>query len=60
MVVAERRVIDELGRLVIPKAYLEFYNINKKDKVCLIATPEGILVTNSKYKVVKIEESTEK
>lgn len=46
--------VDNLGRIVIPKEYREFYRIDKKDKVCLIETTEGLLITNPKYKVVKI------
>ncbi len=46
--------IDKLGRIVIPKEYREFYHIDKEDKVCLIDTPDGLLITNPKYKMVKI------
>ena len=46
--------IDKLGRIVIPKEYREFYHTDKKDKVCLIDTPDGLLITNPKYKTVKI------
>ncbi len=46
--------IDNLGRIVIPKEYREFYHMDKKDKVCLIDTPDGLLITNPKYKTVKI------
>ena len=46
--------IDKLGRIVIPKGYREFYDIDKDDKVCLIDTPDGLLITNPKYKVVEI------
>ena len=48
--------IDKLGRIVIPKGYREFYHIDKDDKVCLIDTPNGLLITNPKYKVVKIKQ----
>ena len=46
--------IDNLGRIVIPKGYREFYHMDKNDKVCLIDTPDGLLITNPKYKMVKI------
>ena len=46
--------IDNLGRIVIPKGYREFYHMDKNDKVCLIDTPDGLLITNPKYKVVEI------
>ena len=46
--------IDNLGRIVIPKGYREFYHMDKNDKVCLIDTPDGLLLTNPKYKVVEI------
>jgi len=48
--------IDKLGRITIPKEYREFYNMVTENNVCLINTPEGILITNPKYKVVKIED----
>ncbi len=51
--------IDKLGRVVIPKEYREFYHIGKEDKVCLIDTPDGLLITNPKYKMVKIIEQDE-
>ena len=47
--------IDKLGRIVIPKGYREFYNINKEDKLSLICTPDGLLITNPKYKMVEIK-----
>ena len=46
--------VDKLGRIVIPKEYREFYHFDKKDKVCLIETTEGLLITNPKYKVVEV------
>ena len=49
--------IDKLGRIVIPKEYRKFYHIDKEDKVCLIDTPDGLLITNPKYKVVKIKQN---
>lgn len=46
--------VDNLGRIVIPKGYREFYNIEENGKVCLIDTIDGLLITNPKYKVIKI------
>jgi len=48
--------VDKLGRVVIPKGYREFYHIEKNGKLCLIDTADGLLITNPKYKVVKIEQ----
>ena len=52
--------IDNLGRIVIPKGYREFYHMDKNDKVCLIDTPDGLLITNPKYKVVEITQDNNK
>ena len=46
--------VDNLGRIVIPKEYREFYHISKKENVCLIGTTEGLLISNPKYKVIEI------
>ena len=46
--------VDNLGRIVIPKEFREFYHIEKNGKACLIDTMEGLLITNPKYKVVEI------
>lgn len=50
------RKVDNLGRIVIPKEYRDFYHLNHNDEVFIIDTPEGLLITNPKYKTVKIEE----
>ena len=52
--------IDKLGRIVIPKGYRDFYHINKEDKLSLICTPDGLLITNPKYKVVEITQDNNK
>lgn len=49
------RRVDNLGRVTIPKEYRDFYNLNPENDVCIIDTMEGLLITNPKYKVVKIE-----
>ena len=48
--------IDKAGRIVIPKEYREFYHLDKDENLCLVETPAGLLITNPKYKVVKIEQ----
>lgn len=50
-----RRKIDSLGRIVIPKEYREFYHLGDNEEVSIIDTPEGILITNPNYKMVKTE-----
>ena len=49
--------IDTLGRIVIPK---EFRNRLKLDKnVEVVLTSNGILIRNSKYKLVECDEETD-
>ena len=48
------REIDPVGRLLIPKEIRE--RLKFDDKVELVITPEGLLIRNSEYKLVKIEE----
>lgn len=50
------RKIDSLGRLVIPKEYRMEYNLG--DLVEIIATKEGILIRNKKYRLVEISDCT--
>ncbi len=40
-----RKTIDNLGRLVIPKNLRDYYSIKLNDKVILIPTEQGILIT---------------
>ncbi len=51
--------VDNLGRVVIPKEYRDFYHLNHDDEVFIIDTTEGLLITNPKYKMVKIEEKSD-
>lgn len=51
------RKVDNLGRIVIPKEYRDFYHLNSNDEVFIVDTQEGLLITNPKYKVVKIKEN---
>lgn len=48
------RKIDNLGRITIPKEYRDFYHMNEQESIYLIDTPEGLLLTNPKYKVVEV------
>lgn len=48
------REIDSLGRLVIPKEYRTLFNMSKNVEV--IATEEGVLVRNPKFKLVEIKD----
>jgi AbrB family looped-hinge helix DNA binding protein len=42
------KTLDKLARIVIPKHMRDYYEINFGDKLQLIATSDGILVTKSK------------
>ena len=46
--------IDSLGRIVIPKDFRERLLLDKK--VEMVLTDSGILIRNSKYKLVEITE----
>ncbi len=48
------REIDSLGRLVIPKEYRILFKLNKNVEV--IATEDGVLVRNPKFKLIEITE----
>jgi AbrB family looped-hinge helix DNA binding protein len=50
--------IDRLGRLVIPKSMRKRYNL--EDRVEVIATEDGVLVRNPKYKLIDIENKEKK
>ena len=50
-----RRKVDNLGRVTIPKEYRDFFHLDSSEEVCMIDTPDGVLITNPLYKVVKIE-----
>ncbi len=49
------KAIDSLGRIVLPKELRYFYGIEIKDKLLLIPTEDGILVTKA-YKNKKKSE----
>ncbi|MBO7304452.1 MAG: AbrB/MazE/SpoVT family DNA-binding domain-containing protein [Clostridia bacterium] len=38
------KIIDRLGRVVIPKELRKYYNIAEKEKIELIPTEAGILI----------------
>ena len=50
--------IDKLGRIVIPKDLRERFDITECVEV--VVTEFGILLRNPEYKLVKIENNTEK
>ena len=52
------RAVDKLDSLVIPKEMRDLYKLN--DDVEILATDEGILIRNPKYKVVEIKEDESK
>ena len=49
------REMDKLGRIVIPIEYRSAFKL--ENEVEILATDEGVLIRNPKYKVVLIEES---
>ena len=42
-----QKTIDALGRIVLPKSIREYYGINLNDKLNLIPTDKGILITKA-------------
>lgn len=56
MLIGLIRKVDKLGRLVIPKEYRELYKLNCGDQAVMITTPEGILLTNPKYRIVEVND----
>ncbi|MBR5152354.1 MAG: AbrB/MazE/SpoVT family DNA-binding domain-containing protein [Clostridia bacterium] len=48
------RKIDKLGRVTLPKEYRDFYHMNENELVAVVDTPDGLLITNPKYKVIEI------
>lgn len=45
--------MDDLGRVVVPKEFRERYALKKRLEI--VATPEGVLIRNPEYKLVRIE-----
>lgn len=52
-----QKTIDTLGRIVLPKNMRDYYGINLNDKLNLIPTDNGILIT--KAESAKQEEKEE-
>ncbi len=50
-----KRKLEKNGRLVIPIELRDFYHFEDDKEVEIIATPEGVLITNPNYKMVKAE-----
>ena len=46
--------IDALGRIVIPKEFRERLNLEKEVEVLL--TEDGVIIRNSKYKLIEIKD----
>ncbi len=53
MKIGIKRKFSKNGRLVIPAEYREFYHFEDGEEVEIIAVPEGVLITNPNYKMVK-------
>lgn len=49
------REMDKLGRIVIPIEYRSAFKL--ENEVEILATDEGVLIRNPKYKVVLIDEN---
>ncbi len=45
--------MDDLGRVVVPKEFRERCALKKRLEI--VATPEGVLIRNPEYKLVRIE-----
>ena len=52
-----QKTIDALGRIVLPKNMRDYYGINLNDKLNLIPTDKGVLIT--KAESAKQEEKEE-
>lgn len=48
-----KRKIDSMGRVSLPYEMIKFYHLD--EGAVFVKTPEGLLITNPQYKVVKIE-----
>ena len=48
--------VDNLGRIVIPKEMRDLYSLNEKVEV--ISTPEGVLIRNPQYVLVKLRQKS--
>ena len=50
--------IDNLGRIVLPKDMRDYYGINLNDKLLLVATDKGILISAKNEKGDKPKEDS--
>ena len=48
--IGTQRKMDSLGRIVIPKEFRNFFNINSEDIVEIKMTTDGILIKNQNMK----------
>ena len=53
--IGTQRKMDSLGRIVIPKEFRNFFNINNEDVVEIKMTTDGILIKKPEDEVRKIE-----
>lgn len=60
MTIGILKKVDTLGRVTLPKEYRDFYHLYAGQQVCVVAVENGLLITNPKYEMVKIEEKDEK
>lgn len=52
-----KRKVDELGRIVLPKDFRDYYNIGTGDEVRIVPIDSGILVTKESNDDTKSEET---
>ncbi len=55
MIIGIECVVDELGRVVIPKKYRDLYDIKEKDKLYVLGTEEGLMFSKKDFKLVEVE-----
>ena len=53
-----QKTIDALGRIVLPKNMRDYYGINLNDKLNLIPTDNGILITKAESAKQEKKEET--
>ncbi len=55
MVIGIECIVDELGRVVIPKKYRDLYDIKEKDKLYVLGTEDGLQFSKRNFKLVEVE-----
>ena len=56
MIIGVETTVDNLGRIVIPKKYRKFYDINPRENVYVVGTEDGLLISKGNYKVVEVKD----